>query len=147
MYLPKKRNEATEILGCIFKLHNNGKEYGGETVFKYLVSELVDNIYEHSGLHVPLTLFYVHGDTTEDLEFRFAPENGERHPVNYVLRAYREQFFNGVKEAKPTVLMATCNINDSRQSASIENPGFHVVYRKGLAGGQLAATGTIETDF
>ncbi len=109
----------------------------------------VDNHFKltASGLHVPLTLFYVHGDTTEDLDFRFAPENGERHPVNSVLREYREQFFNGLGDARPTILMATCNMNDSRQSASIENPGFHVVYRKGLAGGQLAATGKIEADF
>ena len=48
VYLPKNRKEATDILECIFRLHNNGKEYGGETVFKYLVGELVDNIYEHS---------------------------------------------------------------------------------------------------
>ncbi len=113
------------------------------------LGEAVDNHFKlnEAGLLVPLTLFYVHGETTEDLDFRFAPENDERHPVNSVLREYRKQFFNGLEDAKPTVLMATCNMNDSRQSASIENPGFHVVYRKGLAGGQLAATGTIEADF
>ncbi len=49
MYLfAKESYEATKILESIFRLHGNGKEYGGETVFKYLVSELVDNIYEHS---------------------------------------------------------------------------------------------------
>ncbi len=46
--LPKKREEANTVLESIFEMHNNGREYGGETVFKYLISELVDNIYEHS---------------------------------------------------------------------------------------------------
>ncbi len=109
----------------------------------------VDNHFKlhKSGLSVPLTLFYVHGDTTKDLAFNFAPEKDERYSVNAVLKEYRESFFNGLGDAKPTVLMATCNMNDSRQSASIENPGFHIIYRKGLAGGALAATGTIEADF
>lgn len=37
----------------------------------------VDNHFKlnESRLLVPLTLFYVHGDTTPELDFRFAPEN------------------------------------------------------------------------
>ncbi len=56
VYLPRKRRDATDILECIFKLHKNGKEYGGETVFKYLVSELVDNMYEHSNFKNALVM-------------------------------------------------------------------------------------------
>lgn len=32
----------------MYKLHNNGVEYGGELAFKYLLSELTDNIYQHA---------------------------------------------------------------------------------------------------
>lgn len=46
--LPKDQKQSIKILECIFKLHHNGKEYGGENAFKYLISELVDNIYQHS---------------------------------------------------------------------------------------------------
>jgi len=48
--LPPKssENESGKLLECVFKFHNNGKEYGGENAFKYLISELVDNIYQHS---------------------------------------------------------------------------------------------------
>ncbi|MBI5393549.1 sensor histidine kinase [Candidatus Woesearchaeota archaeon] len=46
--LPKDKKQSLTILESIFRLHNNGNEYGGENAFKYLVGELVDNIYEHS---------------------------------------------------------------------------------------------------
>ncbi|MBS3058098.1 MAG: ATP-binding protein [Candidatus Diapherotrites archaeon] len=48
--LPPKslESESGKLLGQIFKFYNNGKEYGGENAFKYLISELVDNIYQHS---------------------------------------------------------------------------------------------------
>lgn len=64
-----------------------------------------------------------------------------------MLQEYKKTFFEELEGSKPTVLMATCNENDSGQSASIVNPGFHVVYRKGFAGGQFAATGKIVADF
>ncbi|MBI3033248.1 sensor histidine kinase [Candidatus Woesearchaeota archaeon] len=54
--LPNKREKVIDILEFIFKLHKNGKEYGGENVFKYLVSELVDNIYQHSEFHNALVM-------------------------------------------------------------------------------------------
>ncbi|MDO8648022.1 MAG: ATP-binding protein [Candidatus Diapherotrites archaeon] len=48
--LPPKvaEKDSEKFLEQIFKLHNNGKEYGGENAFKYLINELVDNIYQHS---------------------------------------------------------------------------------------------------
>ena len=46
--LPQTRTEAEKVLEYVFRLHHQGKDYGGESVFKYLVSELVDNIYQHS---------------------------------------------------------------------------------------------------
>ena len=46
--LPKSQDKANSAIERIYGLHNNGKEYGGEQAFKYLISELSDNIYQHS---------------------------------------------------------------------------------------------------
>jgi hypothetical protein len=46
--LPKRRRKVDTILQWIYEKHNNGKKCGGENAFKYLIGELVDNIYEHS---------------------------------------------------------------------------------------------------
>ena len=46
--LPDEEEKSEKILKFIYKLHNKGKGYGGELVFKYLINELVDNIYQHS---------------------------------------------------------------------------------------------------
>jgi hypothetical protein len=46
--LPQDRGKAKTILEELFRLPNIGKGCGGEMAFKYMVSELVDNIYEHS---------------------------------------------------------------------------------------------------
>ncbi len=114
-----------------------------------IINPAIENYFRlnSAGLTVPLTLFYAHGETKEDLGFYFAPEHNERNQVDLVLREYKEKYFNGIGNIKPTILMATCNQNDQRESATIENPGFHLVYKKGLAGGPLASTGTIVADF
>jgi len=46
--LPRDRGDSVTLLNRIFELNRDGKYYGGEDAFKYLVSELVGNIYEHS---------------------------------------------------------------------------------------------------
>jgi len=46
--LPRDREEANKILQRIYEMHNNGRDCGGENAFKYLIGEIVDNIYEHS---------------------------------------------------------------------------------------------------
>ncbi len=46
--LPKDQTQCSVVLESIYNLHHNGNEYGGENAFKYLVGELVDNIYQHS---------------------------------------------------------------------------------------------------
>lgn len=46
--LPKDQKQSSAILEYIFQFNHNGDEYGGENAFKYLIEELVDNIYEHS---------------------------------------------------------------------------------------------------
>jgi len=46
--LPHDSNEAMRILERIYELHNHGRYCGGENAFKYLMGEIVDNVYEHS---------------------------------------------------------------------------------------------------
>ncbi|MHA1740803.1 MAG: hypothetical protein ACTSVD_01790 [Candidatus Thorarchaeota archaeon] len=45
--LPKELTGASRILDGIYDVQNI-EHYGGENAFKYLVGEIVDNIYEHS---------------------------------------------------------------------------------------------------
>ena len=46
--LPANQEKTSDVFSALYKLHNDGKEYGGEDAFKYIINELVDNIYEHS---------------------------------------------------------------------------------------------------
>jgi len=46
--LPTNQEKAKNILQQIFSLPDIGNDCGGEQAFKYLISELVDNIYQHS---------------------------------------------------------------------------------------------------
>lgn len=46
--LPQNSNEANKILERIYEMHNHGQYCGGENAFKYLIGEIVDNVYEHS---------------------------------------------------------------------------------------------------
>lgn len=46
--LPEDERKLDPVLAHVYKLNNDGREYGGINAFKYLVGELVTNIYEHS---------------------------------------------------------------------------------------------------
>ena len=46
--LPQNCEEAEETLKKIFAMQTDPNSFGGESAFKYVVSELVDNIYQHS---------------------------------------------------------------------------------------------------
>jgi len=46
--LPRNQDEVISILQTIYRIHDNGRSCGGEDAFKYLIGELVENIYEHS---------------------------------------------------------------------------------------------------
>ena len=56
VFLPQQKEQSEKILELIYKLHRQGKEYGGENAFKYLVGELVNNIYEHSEFTTALVM-------------------------------------------------------------------------------------------
>jgi len=49
--IPTDEMELDPVLQRLFCLNNDGREYGGINAFKYLVGELVTNIYEHSHFH------------------------------------------------------------------------------------------------
>lgn len=46
--LPHDPSQSEAVLEKLRKVHNDGEEYGGQTAFNYLMSEIVDNIYQHS---------------------------------------------------------------------------------------------------
>jgi len=46
--LPSKEKLVNESLAKFYKLNNFSRECGGEAAFKYIVGELVDNVYQHS---------------------------------------------------------------------------------------------------
>ncbi|OPY34579.1 MAG: hypothetical protein A4E32_00309 [Methanomassiliicoccales archaeon PtaU1.Bin124] len=46
--LPDDESKLDPVLAEVYRLNNDGKEYGGQNAFKYLIGELVANIYEHS---------------------------------------------------------------------------------------------------
>ena len=47
--LPKDESQMKDILKKIRTLYDDGKDYGGANCFNYLIGELIDNVYEHSG--------------------------------------------------------------------------------------------------
>jgi len=46
--LPKKPEKGNLLLKKIYTYTKDGKDLGGESVFKNLINELIDNIYQHS---------------------------------------------------------------------------------------------------
>jgi len=46
--LPRQSTDADRVLGHIYRLHDHGRLCGGESAFKYLIGEMVDNVYQHS---------------------------------------------------------------------------------------------------
>ncbi|MFQ5406360.1 MAG: hypothetical protein ACE5DI_04350 [Candidatus Micrarchaeia archaeon] len=46
--LPVEKEKCELALQHLYELHDNGQRLGGQTAFKYIIEELVDNIYEHS---------------------------------------------------------------------------------------------------
>lgn len=51
LYLPQKHSQLSELTNKLEEFHNNGVNYGGRDAFNYLISELIDNIYEHSNFN------------------------------------------------------------------------------------------------
>lgn len=47
-FLPASRRGADAVIARIMDLQDDGKGLGGQSVFAYLIGELIDNIYEHS---------------------------------------------------------------------------------------------------
>ncbi|NLT36708.1 MAG: sensor histidine kinase [Methanomassiliicoccus sp.] len=54
--LPENEKELDPVLRRLYGLNKDGKDYGGQNAFKYLVGELVTNVYEHSGFSHALVM-------------------------------------------------------------------------------------------
>lgn len=46
--LPRNHDSCDPLLAQVFRIHRNGRDIGGHDAFGLVVSELVDNIYNHS---------------------------------------------------------------------------------------------------
>lgn len=46
--LPEKQSELSDLTQKLEKFHNKGIDYGGRNAFNYLITELINNIYDHS---------------------------------------------------------------------------------------------------
>ena len=46
--LPKKQSELSDLTQKLEEFHNKGIDYGGRNAFNYLITELMNNIYDHS---------------------------------------------------------------------------------------------------
>lgn len=54
--LPKNKNSVNAIMKRLYELCDCYNECGGENAFKYLIGEIVDNIYEHSEFNTALVM-------------------------------------------------------------------------------------------
>lgn len=57
------RSETNNDIDQLCKHHNNGIEYGGESAFRFMITELIDNIYQHS--HFNFAAFMAQRYTTK----------------------------------------------------------------------------------
>jgi len=95
--LPKDQKQSGKVLDSIFKLHNNGEEYGGENAFKYLVEELVDNIYQHSNFTNALVMAQKY-DKKHFVEICFF-DDGISIPGNFERRGMKFEDEEAIAEA------------------------------------------------
>lgn len=49
--LPKNELDANKTMSMLFGKLKDGKDVGGQNAFKYMVSEMIDNIYQHSNFN------------------------------------------------------------------------------------------------
>jgi len=64
--LPSSIQEQDNVLKKIYDCHNNGKYFGGENAFKYMIGELVGNIYEHSKFNNAFVMAQHYGKRSEN---------------------------------------------------------------------------------
>jgi len=99
--LPQNSDDAEVNLKKIFEIQRNPNDFGGVSAFKYVVSELVDNIYQHSRFTRALIMgqrydskgfidlcFYDNGITIP----RAFKEKGLNHEASFAIR----EALNGV---------------------------------------------------
>ena len=98
---------------------------------------------------VPLTMFYSHGAIRDGKLYFTNTEDSDRYEINAVLAQYRSELPRDIRSGySPIAIVSACNESidvkqDTRISLDIANPGFDLIYRQGIAGSALMATGTL----
>lgn len=84
--LPKLRKEASFVIERLQRICDNGKNLGGTQAFFYFISEMIDNIYEHSNF----SKAYVFAQTYPKKEFSEVAiiDDGISIPGNYAKAGY-----------------------------------------------------------
>lgn len=96
--LPLNYKECEAILQRIYRLQDGDKGIcGGENAFKYVIGELVDNIYQHSGFKTGLVMAQKYQDKGfVDLCFF---DDGITIPMNFVEHGYEFNPTDAILEA------------------------------------------------
>jgi hypothetical protein len=90
----------------------------------------------------PLTLFYAHGGT-QNGEMHMGARGKEHFALSDILKTYKSQYAPD-DESHPVVLLASCTVDFKGTGAtSLPNPGFNLVFRSGVSGSALSASGKV----
>jgi hypothetical protein len=95
--LPENCEEIEEPLKTIFKMQRNLHDFGGVSAFKYVVSELVDNIYQHSRF----TRALIMGQRYDNLGFIDLSfyDNGITIPQTFKEKGFNHEASFAIREA------------------------------------------------
>jgi hypothetical protein len=95
--LPKNCEEVDTHLKKIFEMQRNPHDFGGVSAFKYVVSELVDNIYQHSRF----TRALIMGQRYDNLGFIDLSfyDNGITIPQTFKEKGFNHEASFAIREA------------------------------------------------
>ena len=95
--LPENSEDADEPLKKIFEMQRNPQDFGGISAFKYVVSELVDNIYQHSRFSRALIM----GQRYDNLGFidLIFYDNGITIPQTFKEKGLNHEASDAIREA------------------------------------------------
>ncbi len=95
--LPESCEEVEGYLKEIFAMQKNTSDFGGISAFKYVVSELIDNIYEHSNFTKALIMGQRY-DSKGFIDLSFY-DNGITIPQSFKEKKLPDEASNAIREA------------------------------------------------
>lgn len=95
--LPNNIDDVDTNLKKIFEIQRNPSDFGGVSAFKYVVSELVDNIYQHSRFTRALIMGQRY-DTKGFIDLSFY-DNGITIPQTFKEKGYNYEASSAIREA------------------------------------------------